>query len=360
MSGNNTFAVAYKYHVLGRCVIPSGGGCDGKAALIQWKSYQSGRPADTQLQEWQSKLSPKVWAMVTGSVSKCFVIDCDTQQVVAMMEAAELSPHVKTAKGYHYYRQWPSWTIPTKVGILPGIDIRGQGGYVNFCGANGKVNYEVIIMPVNESLITIEQLPTDALEVIERAGRTCYKSEDKITQDSAKTFVEMVIKRGHHSVIEHANMSIRFICDRGVTHEIVRHRLVAYSQESTRYCNYSGGVTFVIPPWVNIEPGEFKSERFFPKLVEHGADIWIGEMSRAEKSYIYLLDNCHWTPQQARSVLPNSLKTEIVCTANLREWRHIFNLRTSSKAHPQMREIMRPLPDEVKTEIPVIFDDITY
>lgn len=194
------------------------------------------------------------------------------------------------------------------------------------------------------------------LEAIEAAGRTCYKSEDKITGGSAEKFVRMVIKRGHLSVIEHPYMTVRFICDRGVTHEIVRHRLCAYSQESTRYCNYKGGVTFIIPPWIGLEEGEYS----VPEIRDGGSLTeaqWMNAMLDAELYYINLLRNS-WSPQQARSVLPNSLKTEIVMTANLREWMHVFKLRASIAAHPQMREVMTPLLEEVKTLIPVIFEGI--
>lgn len=194
------------------------------------------------------------------------------------------------------------------------------------------------------------------IEIIEAAGRTCYKSEDKITEGSAEKFVKMIIKRGHLSVIEHAYMSVRFICDRGVTHEIVRHRLAAYSQESTRYCNYKGGVTFIIPPWIDIEPGMYIRDSKPMGLIS-SEKIWFCAMSRNEANYTHLIA-CGWSPQQARSVLPNSLKTEIVMTANLREWMHVFKLRTSKAAHPQMRELMIPLLEEVKTLVPIIFDDI--
>ncbi len=198
------------------------------------------------------------------------------------------------------------------------------------------------------------------LQRIEAAGRTCYKSENKITHGSAKKFVEKINIRRHFSVIEHSSMSVRVICDRGVTHEIVRHRLCAFSQESTRYCNYKGGVAFIIPPWISMLVGEYGYGEYFGKLKrEETTNHWFAAMLAAEKSYLNLLQ-MGWSPQEARSVLPNSLKTEIVWTANLREWRHIFTLRTSSKSHPQMQEIMRPLLDEVKTRIPVIFDDITY
>jgi thymidylate synthase (FAD) len=198
------------------------------------------------------------------------------------------------------------------------------------------------------------------LEVIEAAGRTCYKSEDKITEGSAEKFVRMIIKRGHLSVIEHAYMSVRFICDRGVTHEIVRHRLAAYSQESTRYCNYKGGVTFIIPPWVDIEEGDYGNKLYInpnQNDKELSKVRWFNSIFDSSQSYITLLFR-GWSPQQARSVLPNSLKTEIVMTANLREWMHVFKLRTSKAAHPQMRELMCPLLKEMKTLVPVIFDNI--
>ncbi|HDY88318.1 MAG TPA: FAD-dependent thymidylate synthase [bacterium] len=204
----------------------------------------------------------------------------------------------------------------------------------------------------------IEALTPHVLQHIEKAGRTCYKSGSKITPKSAEKFVGMIIKRGHESVIEHASMTVRFICDRGVTHEIVRHRLVAYSQESTRYCNYKGGVIFVIPPWVDMEPGEYFKDTPLFHDYNVGTGIWFMQMIRAEDSYIALLLQNDWIPQQARSVLPNSLKTEIVCTANLREWRHILKLRCSKAAHPQMQELMKPLLKELKIKVPIIFDDL--
>ncbi|MFT3753700.1 MAG: FAD-dependent thymidylate synthase [Paludibacter sp.] len=197
--------------------------------------------------------------------------------------------------------------------------------------------------------------PINGLEVlknIERAGRTCYKSENKITDESASEFVRMIIKSGHESVIEHEKITVLFICDRGVSHEIVRHRLASFSQESTRYCNYSkdkfnNELTFISPCWINSD-----------KVLEDES-IYLNTLNNAERSYFALL-NKGWSPQQARSVLPNSLKTEIVVTANLREWRTIFKQRTSKAAHPQMREIMCSLLDSLKTLLPVIFDDINY
>jgi len=194
----------------------------------------------------------------------------------------------------------------------------------------------------------------EVLQRLEYAGRVCYKSEDKINAETATKFISGIIKRGHESVIEHESISVKIICDRGVTHEIVRHRLCAYSQESTRYCNYKGGVTFVIPPWMSIEPEEYLNNGVGEGLVSEEFG-WFSSMYAAEQSYIHLLSR-GWSPQQARSVLPNSLKTEIVMTANIREWRHILKLRTSKAAHPQMREVMIPILREFQAKIPVLFN----
>jgi thymidylate synthase (FAD) len=184
------------------------------------------------------------------------------------------------------------------------------------------------------------------LSRIEAAGRTCYKSESRITTDSAKGFVKKIIDSGHHSVLEHESISVRIQCDRGITHEIVRHRIGAsYSQESTRYCNYSkdsfGGEIFVIQPH---------------GLSPVARETWRAAMFDAEISYFDLLREGA-LPQLARSVLPNSLKAEIVVTMNLRAWRHFFDLRTAPAAHPQMREIAKPLLSAFRRLAPVVFDD---
>jgi thymidylate synthase, flavin-dependent len=208
-----------------------------------------------------------------------------------------------------------------------------------------------LINPYFEILSIVDGI--SMLKSIERAGRTCYKSEDKITDDSAEKFVQMLIDKGHESVLEHEKISILFVCDRGVSHEIVRHRIASFSQESTRYCNYGkkeDGITFIIPSLLTENGDDCPSDDEI---------VWKRAMSVCEKSYLELLQ-LGWTPQQARSVLPNSLKTEIVVTANLREWRLIFKQRTSKAAHPQMRELMCPLLDELKKTIPVIFNDINY
>ena len=188
---------------------------------------------------------------------------------------------------------------------------------------------------------------TAMLEKIERIGRVCYKSEGKIKDGSAEEFIRGIIKRGHGSVIEHESISVKVICDRGVSHEIVRHRIASYSQESTRYCNYSddkfnGEITVIEPCF--LEKGT------------DGWESWFTGCLCAEKAYFDMLEwGC--TPQEARSVLPNSLKTEIVMTMNLREWRHFLKLRTSPAAHPQMREVANMIAAEFAERYPVFFAD---
>ena len=186
----------------------------------------------------------------------------------------------------------------------------------------------------------------DMLPRLERYGRTCYKSEEHITQGSAEKFIRMLLRRGHESVLEHEKVTVRVICDRGVSHEIVRHRIGSYSQESTRYCNYGRedlGLTFILPMF--WEPGS-------PEMAE-----WWSAMHNSEMSYLGMLDHGA-TPQEARSVLPNSLKTEIVITYNLREWRHFFRMRTAAAAHPQMKEITVPMLARFRELIPVVFEEI--
>lgn len=199
-----------------------------------------------------------------------------------------------------------------------------------------------VIKPYTEIMTPING--EEILRHIELCGRICYKSEDKITPDSSLRFVGGLIKRGHESVLEHFSFSVRFVCDRGVTHEIVRHRIASYSQESTRYCNYekADSITFIKPFFLE---GEAYAD-------------WEKAMQNAEDSYMKLIREGA-KPEQARSVLPNSLKTEIVMTANLREWRHFLKLRSASGAHPQIREVAIPLLNELKEKIPVVFDDIT-
>lgn len=195
----------------------------------------------------------------------------------------------------------------------------------------------------------------DALKImktIERAGRTCYKSENNINDLSAETFIRAILKRGHESVIEHEKITVRIICDRGVTHELVRHRVASYSQESTRYCNYTNDkfgneLTFIEPCFWNSNSEEDKARK----------NIWLETMLFIENKYNEMIKN-GVKPEEARSILPNSLKTEIVVTMNLREWRHFFKLRTVKSAHPQMREISNMILDKFKIKLPVIFEDL--
>ncbi len=179
----------------------------------------------------------------------------------------------------------------------------------------------------------------DIMRSLELAGRTAYKSEKQITDKSAYDFVKMLISRGHESVLEHFSLSCRIICDRGITHELVRHRLASYTQESTRFCNYAKkGMTFILPPW-GYDADDYKflqaCEDQYNRKIRQG-----------------------YTPQQARGFLPNFLKSEIVATANLREWRHIMRVRTAYDAHPQMRQIMIPMLDTLTELLPGIFNDI--
>ena len=187
----------------------------------------------------------------------------------------------------------------------------------------------------------------DLERVIEMAGRVCYKSEGSITSDTATAFIARLAESKHESVLEHGSITVRIICDRGVSHELVRHRIASYSQESTRYCNYSkdkfgNELTFIDPKGANLVEG------WAARIT------WEDAMANAEKAYLQMLEEGA-SPQEARSVLPNSLKTEIVVTANPREWRHIFRLRCAPTAHPQMREVMIPLAARFSECWPAIF-----
>ena len=204
-----------------------------------------------------------------------------------------------------------------------------------------------IVKPSFEILTPID---TDfVLRHIERCGRTCYQSFDKMDETSHIRFLKHIVSRHHESVIEHFSVSVKLITDRAIANELVRHRLASYSQESTRYCCYSkdkfGNEISVIKP-IMLEENSVAYK------------IWWDEMQHIEQSYFKMLDEGS-TPEIARSVLPCCLKAEIVATANLREWRHIFKMRCSEAAHPDIRFLMRSLRDEFKRRIPIIFDDLT-
>lgn len=186
---------------------------------------------------------------------------------------------------------------------------------------------------------------------IEQCARTCYKSEDKITEGSAEKLIRNLVKNGHEAMLEHCSFTVKFTVDRGVSHELVRHRIASFAQESTRYCCYTkdkfGSEITVIKPCFWDEDDNFSGNYA----------TWKSAMLQAEQHYFQLIKNGA-TAQEARSVLPNSLKTEIVVTANIREWRNILKLRTSTAAHPQIREVMIPLLKELQDKVPVLFEDI--
>jgi thymidylate synthase (FAD) len=184
--------------------------------------------------------------------------------------------------------------------------------------------------------------PVGALKLIERAGRTCYKSEGKIGPGTSEKFVKMIARHGHGSVIEHAVASVLLVTNRGVTHELVRHRLASYSQESTRYVRYCGDMEFIRPVWWDSWS---QTER----------TAWQESLQACERAYGILL-KAGSRPEQAREVLPNSLKTEIVMTANLREWQHVFQLRCARASHPQIRALMQDCRQGFREAIPVLFD----
>jgi thymidylate synthase (FAD) len=215
-----------------------------------------------------------------------------------------------------------------------------------------------IIKPKFEIITPIDG--TTILKTLEEVGRTCYKSEDKITDDSCIKFVQGIIDRGHEAVIEHYNITVRLTNDRGVSHEEVRHRVASYAQESTRYCNYNKDKFGNEVTYIDLRGGM----QFDPKVKNLDADTfeaiyqeWVTACADAERHYNRMIE-LGATPQIARSVLNNSTKTELCVTANLREWRNILKLRCSTAAHPQIRELMIPLLKAFKMMIPVVFDDI--
>lgn len=199
-----------------------------------------------------------------------------------------------------------------------------------------------------EEFMTIEQYMKCLVEHVETVGRVCYKSENNITKDSYEMFVRKLVDRGHEAMIEHSGFTVRFVVDRGVSHELVRHRIASFAQESTRYCNYGkdkcgNEISVIEPLFFEKGTGEY--------------DVWRSGMETAEHCYLSLVKQGA-TPQEARSVLPNSTKTEVAMTANFREWRNFFKLRIAEGAHPQMREVTIPLLRYLQSVCPVVFDDI--
>lgn len=213
-----------------------------------------------------------------------------------------------------------------------------------------------------EILTPISEGGIEELKHIEKISRVCYKSESLISEDgeSAKKLVTNLIKAGHEAMLEHSTLAVKFTVDRGVSHELVRHRIASFAQESTRYVNYSkekfGNEINVIDIFDGIKLDAKMKQLSYEQIMRILAE-WIDAMTDAERHYMKMIE-LGATPQIARSVLPNSTKTEIVITTNYREWRNFFKLRTAPAAHPQMREVTIPLLQELKTKIPIIFDDI--
>ena len=195
----------------------------------------------------------------------------------------------------------------------------------------------------------------EMLKKIEAIGRVCYKSEDRIKEDSPEKFIKGILAHGHESVIEHESITVRLICDRGVSHEIVRHRIASYSQESTRYCNYANDRFGSQITCIDISTGFGYDLNNASDLKKY--QIWNDAMCAAEKFYFEML-RAGARPEEARSVLPNALKTEIVMTMNLREWRHFLKLRCDKHAHPQMIEISQMILKEFATKYPAFFADL--
>lgn len=198
----------------------------------------------------------------------------------------------------------------------------------------------------------------EVLKKIEKVARKCYKSEELIGPGTAEKMVANLIKRGHEAMLEHFSFSVCFVVDRGVSHELVRHRIASFAQESTRYCNYGnkdGGITVIEPCYLIADGTKTSTEQWSER---YGA--WHNACKESEKAYLRMLADGA-APQEARAVLPTSLKTEIVVTMNLREWRHFFKLRAAGVTgmpHPQMLEVTVPLLKEVQSLIPIVFDDI--
>ena len=218
-------------------------------------------------------------------------------------------------------------------------------------------------MKILQPSVEVEQFDgKKMLRKIEAAARTCYKSDAQTTDTSAENFIKHIIKNGHESVLEHEKITVRIICDRGVSHELVRHRTASFSQESTRYVNYKDGIEVIKPCFWNgelIHTDKYHDQNMMEGTLNKDSRLqqWYWAMNEAEKHYKQLIE-MGATPQEARSVLPNSLKTEIVVTMDLRAWRHFFKLRCASSSHPQMRQIAFMLLSGFSKRIPVVFEDI--
>ena len=184
------------------------------------------------------------------------------------------------------------------------------------------------------------------LKHVEKCGRICYLSEPKDPEGSTDKFIRMLIKNGHESPLEHGGCTFKIVTDRAISQEVVRHRLASYSQESTRYCNYANG-KFSREITVIESSG----------LAENEAREWLDAMEHLERTYLLMIDS-GMKPEKARDVLPLCLKTELMMTANFREWRHFLKLRGSRMAHPGIRKIAKQIYEVFQRAIPVLVEDI--
>ena len=231
-----------------------------------------------------------------------------------------------------------------------------------------------MILEKQSNVIIMAPSYEEILDKIEYAARKCYMSDNSTSFEDQENFIRnRLISSGHHSTIEHASLTVEFITDRGITHELVRHRIASFSQSSTRYCNYSkekfgSELTFIIPPifYDILKPGRYEitddsmwENLTTNEIIPHDIKIvgWLDTLRCSEYTYLSLIE-CGVTPQYARSVLPTCLKTNIVTTANLREWRHILALRSDPAAHPQIRELMVDLGNKLEFMYPAIFENI--
>lgn len=218
-----------------------------------------------------------------------------------------------------------------------------------------------LIRPSVEILTEIDG--DSILKTLEKVARTCYKSEDKITDDtsSAKRLIRTIMQAHHSSILEFVDITVKFTCSRVTSQSIVRHRLGSYAQESTRYCNYSkdkfdNQLTFIIPKWSMLHQGEYTIDDVLENAESRDC-VFLENCKNAELAYKRLIKfGCK--AEEARDVLPLCIKTEINVKYNLREWRHFFELRCSSKAHPEIRLLARTLLKRFHEEIPLIFDDL--
>jgi len=226
-----------------------------------------------------------------------------------------------------------------------------------------------MITIVKPSWDFISNRPFDGMDVhLEKCGRTCYKSEDCITGHSAEKFVRKICKNNHTSVLEHQSVSVRIICSRACSHQLVRHRLAAYSQESQRYCNYGKkGFQFIAPPCIELLPGEYATDHYdwylypdegeailIPETVRHA---YLDSLQYARDNYMLLSERM--PPEDARYLLPNASKTEIVVTMNLRMWQHVFRERALNEhAQWEIRGIFQDIFEQFYFQLPSVFGDM--